>query len=452
MPAKMRKFRAFETLKISKQYLDSSSQCLIHKKTRTNSSTAAQVVSTIERNSVPKLARRRLPLGEVFFSRTDERGVIQSGNYLFRRVANFDWPEMLGAPHKLIRHPDMPKAVFWLLWDTIKRGEAVGAYVKNRAKDGLFYWVFASVVPCADGYLSVRIKPSSPVFEIVQEEYANLLKIEQEQNLAPEESAALLLNRLKELGFNNYAQFEAYALGEELEARNRGLKREPDARITRFKSMLEAANKLKDATTTLIREFEAVRIIPHNMRVMASRLEPTGGPFNTLSSNYGAMSSEISDWFETHVVGEDSNFSTISDSVYRSMFLEGTVSILNQCDAQLHSERRSLGEIDIDAERAILSTIARDYQVMSSESLDTIFEETQRIQNACKAMSRHVLGLSTARVMCKIESARMGSSGEGLADIIGQLGRFQEKIGGLLSQIAKLGEDIQTTSSHGRAN
>ncbi|NNE79365.1 MAG: chemotaxis protein [Silicimonas sp.] len=389
-------------------------------------------------------------MDEVFFSRTDERGVILSGNYIFRRVANYDWTELLGAPHKLVRHPDMPKGVFWLWWDGLRRGEAVGAYVKNLAKDGLHYWVFSSVVPCAGGYMSVRIKPTSPVFEIVQDEYAKLLKLEKEEDIAPEESADLLLTRLRDLGFTTYSQFEAYALSEELLARNAGLGRKQDERIDHFKSMLEAANRLKDATSTLIREFEAVRIIPHNMRVMASRLEPTGGPFNTLSSNYGTMSSEISEWFESHVVGEDSNFSTISDSVYRSMFLEGIVGILHQCDVQLNAERRMLGEIDIDAERGIISIIAQEYRSRSKESLDSIHDETQRIQQACKVMSRHVLGLSTARVMCKIESARMGSSGEGLADIIGQLGRFQDKIGGLLTEIAKLGEDIQMTSLKGK--
>jgi len=56
---------------------------------------------------------------ELFFSRTDKRGVIQSGNSVFQRVSDYTWDDLLGAPHKNNRHKDMPKAVFWLMWHTI---------------------------------------------------------------------------------------------------------------------------------------------------------------------------------------------------------------------------------------------------------------------------------------------------------------------------------------------
>ena len=166
----------------------------------------------------------------------------------------------------------------------------------------------------------------------------------------------------------------------------------------------------------------------------------------TLSTNYGAMSTEISDWFESNVVGENSIFATIADNVNSSMFNETLVGILRQCDTQMNGEREHLGEIDIEAEHAVLRKIIRDYSATSKSNTDLIIDESGRIQVACKTMARHVLGLSTTRVMCKIESARMGLSGEGLADIIGQLGRFQEKIGDQLDAIAKMGEEIQSVA------
>ena len=384
---------------------------------------------------------------EVFYSRTDHRGVILSGNYIFKRTSNYAWSELVGAPHRLIRHEDMPKGVFWLFWDTLKRGEPIGAYVKNKAKDGLHYWVFSSVIPCEGGYISARIKPSSPVFETIQKEYATLLRQEANDKLSPEDSAAVLLSRLHDLGFQSYQQFESHALAEELLSRNSILKQEKDPGILRFQAMLKLAQNLRCVTEDLVREFQSVQIIPHNMRVMASRLEPTGGPFHTLSSNYGAMSSEISTWFESNVVGENSIFATISDSVNASMFLQALVGILGQCDKQLQSERRRLGEIDIDAERGFLGRIVKGYSEQSGEKQALIQDEAGRIQSACKTMSRHVLGLSTTRVMCKIESARMGLSGEGLSDIISQLGRFQEKIGNQLKEIEKMGEEIQELAS-----
>lgn len=399
------------------------------------------------RGKRPKTGEAPFYLDEVFFSRTDERGVIQSGNYVFQRTALFDWDRLIGAPHKIVRNPDMPRGVFWLLWDTIRKGKAIGAYIKNRAEDGLCYWVFATVVPCEGGYISARIKPTSPVFDLIRAEYVRLAKLERDENLTPEESAHCLLDGLGAHGFASYDRFEAHALSEEHQARNRGLDRPPDARIAQFRAMLNAAQSLKTATDELVHEFAAVQIIPHNMRVMASRLEPTGGPFSTLSGNYGSMSSDISKWFETHVVGKDSNFSTISSSVNLSMFLEGIVGILKQCDSQLIAERRMLGAIDVDAERRILRSIVEQYDAESARSLGVIQLEAARIKQACSVMSRHILGLGTTRVLCKIESARIGDAGAGLSEIIGQLGRFQDKIGTQLELVGRLSEDIQSIAT-----
>lgn len=381
---------------------------------------------------------------EVFFSRTDKRGVIQAGNYVFRRVADFEWSDLLGAPHKIIRHPDMPRAVFWLLWDRIKKGEAIGAYVKNRARDGLYYWVFAVVAPCADGYMSARIKPTGTLRATVEEEYARLLAAETAEKLSPEESAARLLERLGTLGFEDYSLFAAHALSEELLARDEGLGVRPNPRISGFRQMLKAAADLADETTRLVHEFEAMRTVPNNMRVIASRLEPTGGAVSVLSKNYGTMSHDMSEWFATHVVGPDSNFSTIKGSVNHSMFIECMADILSECDRQLNFERRKLGDIDLENERAILRNLTRDYTRRSQRGLEQVRDEARRIRGACQIMNRHVLGLSTTRVMCKIESARLSHSGDSLTDIINQLGTFQERIARQLDRISRLSDTIST--------
>ncbi|WP_300518766.1 PAS domain-containing protein [Aliiroseovarius sp.] len=382
-------------------------------------------------------------LDETFFSRTDDRGVITAGNYIFHRVAGFEWEEMLNAPHRIIRHPDMPRGVFWLLWDTLKKGRSMGAYVKNRAKDGLYYWVYAVVVPCEGGYLSARIKPTSPILETVKAEYAALLKAEREEDLSPEQSAMILCARLQELGYEKYHLFAAHALSTELTARHAGLGNAPDPRVRELQQMLQNADDLAIQTDDLIREFEAMRTIPHNLRVIASRLEPTGGPVTTLSQNYGAMSREMSDWFSHHVLGKDSNFATIRGSVNHSLFLECMARVLQECDGQLNRERRELGSVDIDAERKILAAMVRDYAEKSRRGLRDVRDEADRILKACNVMHRHVLGLSSTRVMCKIESARLPESGDALTDIIAQLGLFQERISAQLDRIAGLSNAIR---------
>ena len=128
------------------------------------------------------LLNEERPFGieELFFSTTNPTGIIRSGNRVFTRVSGWSAAELIGQPHSILRHPDMPRVVFKLLWDEISAGRPVVAYVKNLAKNGAFYWVIASVVPIEGGYLSVRFKPSSGLFPTVEGLYTQLLKIEQD--------------------------------------------------------------------------------------------------------------------------------------------------------------------------------------------------------------------------------------------------------------------------------
>ena len=390
----------------------------------------------------PQSGEAPFELHEVFFSRTDTRGIIQAGNYIFRRVADYAWEEMVGAPHKLIRHPDMPKAVFWMLWNTIQRGEAMGAYVKNLAKDGLYYWVFAVVIPVEGGYLSTRIKPSSPLLETVVGLYETALAAERDDGLTPEASAQALQNSIQALGFDDYLHFSTHALSQELNAREQSLKGIPDRTIHRARELLDYAAKLERETHALIGDFNTMRTIPHNMRVIASRLEPTGGPVSTLSQNYGAMSQEISDWFEQHVDGEDSTFSTIKSSANMVVFMRCMAKILTETVTQLDSERRGLGTIDLPSERQILNRVKSDYDAETRKRSQQVAEEAKKILAACRVMHRQVLGLSTTRVMCKIEGARVANQGESLHDIIIQLETFQTRIKARLDEIAHIAERI----------
>ncbi len=100
-------------------------------------------------------------------SKTDLKGRITYGNRVFIEFSGYLEQELIGAQHNIIRHPDMPRAVFKLLWDTIQAGRECNAYVKNMAKDGSYYWVFTNVTPNKDdkgnitGYFSVRRKPKA---------------------------------------------------------------------------------------------------------------------------------------------------------------------------------------------------------------------------------------------------------------------------------------------------
>lgn len=146
---------------------------------------------------VPTRVERFFDEGDIIVSKTDLKGRITYANKVFLDIAGYTEGELIGQPHSLIRHPDMPRAVFKLLWDTILDGREIFAYVKNMAKDGAFYWVFAHVTPTFDGnrniigFHSNRRVPDRRVLETaIIPLYADLLRAERAQANGKDELAA----------------------------------------------------------------------------------------------------------------------------------------------------------------------------------------------------------------------------------------------------------------------
>ena len=96
-----------------------------------------------------------LPADDLIITKTDGRGQITYANRTFMRITGFDEISVLGKPHNIIRHPDMPRGVFRLMWKTLASQREFFGFVKNYTVDGGFYWVFANVTPDmgADGKL-----------------------------------------------------------------------------------------------------------------------------------------------------------------------------------------------------------------------------------------------------------------------------------------------------------
>jgi aerotaxis receptor len=123
--------------------------------------------------------------GEVLYddlyllSETDEKGIITYTSESFAQIAGYKVEELIGQPHNIVRHPDMPRVAFKDLWDSVAKKGFWTGFVKNLRKDGGYYWVYATVLKNVDKsgnirYVSIRTKPSRDDIEKAEELYKTM--------------------------------------------------------------------------------------------------------------------------------------------------------------------------------------------------------------------------------------------------------------------------------------
>lgn len=149
---------------------------------------------------------------EIIVSKTNLKGWITYANRVFQKIAGYDERELVGAPHSIVRHPEMPRCIFKLLWDTIEAPKEIFAYVINRAKNGDHYWVLAHVTPSFDGggkltgYHSSRRVPDRRVLdEVIVPLYRTLVDEEnrhEDRKVGMAKSHEILVNLLNEKGMD----------------------------------------------------------------------------------------------------------------------------------------------------------------------------------------------------------------------------------------------------------
>jgi PAS domain S-box-containing protein len=162
----------------------------------------------------PNNRERQLREEDFIVSKTDPSGRICYCNRIFMEIAGYTELELLGHQHNIIRHPEMPRVVFHLLWQTLKEGREFFGYIKNLCKDGSFYWVLANLTPTLDpsgrvvGYYSVRRRPNPESVRLIEPIYADLLAEERRAGAkqAIQASSRMLQSRLSEYG-SDYDHF-----------------------------------------------------------------------------------------------------------------------------------------------------------------------------------------------------------------------------------------------------
>lgn len=242
---------------------------------------------------------------EMFFSITDPRGIILACNEVFARVSKIEIKDLIGKPHNVIRHPDMPKAIFKLLWEEIKAGRPITAYVKNLASDGSFYWVLATVFPVEGKYISIRVKPSAGILDLIIPLYAEMVGVE-EKTGSMEESTKTLLSFLEKNKFDSYQTFMANALSSELLSRyeklstsskpnqhklqvvcSNSLQKTKDIALS-IKEIMSLNTNVASSVDEVLRSFTSLKNLVLNLTIASNRIGSSATSMATVSEIFGS--------------------------------------------------------------------------------------------------------------------------------------------------------------------
>jgi len=270
-------------------------------------------------------ATHEVGVDQLFFSTTDARGVIRHSNNVFIELSRYRRDELSGAPHNIIRHPEMPGGAFKAMWDTLQTGSPFAAYVRNLAADGSEYDVFATVTPLSDGgYLSVRTRPvCTNLFDTACALYrdargggARAIRAGASRRAAAEHGLGRIAELLAGAGLSSYEEFQNAALPAEVARREElsdGIPVRPgatgnlrvmldsvttiatglDSWMSGQQQLAELSASLKAAGTGLTQTLEDPRLLPERIAAL-DRSDPRVKPLADLLDLWTQMQGLVS--------------------------------------------------------------------------------------------------------------------------------------------------------------
>jgi len=386
---------------------------------------------------------------ELFFSRTDARGVIQSGNSVFQRVSGYGWDDLIGSPHKIIRHNDMPAAVFHLLWSTITSGHPIGAFVKNRTKSGGHYWVFAIVTPVEGGYLSVRLKPSTELLATISAEYASLRAPELAREIGPQDSGAALLERLNRMGWRDYNAFMAQAAVAEVCARDRAIGAETGSCGSAMQRILDdSAENLRDAARVL-RLCERLKNSAINLSIHSAKNAAHRQLFQVISANFARVCDQLKARMQAFITAA----TEVSDRINSGLFLLVTARLQAESAAHFRNDGIECDAMDRLREGQLLDRQSALYGQRARDSLQDMLTEIRAFQWQCDDALEQAGRLGMTGTVGLIETARLDRGGAVTFKLLEETAEIQHQmedgLKAIVSRNTRMEGDIASANGYG---
>lgn len=434
-------------------------------------------------HATPRDASCDFRVTESFFSCTDRRGAIQGGNEVFARISGYSESELLGQPHNLIRHPDMPRAVFQLFWDHLLRGQPIAAYVKNLAKDGRYYWVLALASPSGDGFLSIRIKPGSELHPLVESLYREMSAIEAAHDGDAKAGMAAALAHLQaELGKRGFPDYDTFArvalLREELNQRDATLERDQlslfarlpapgddplvrawhtacaDGRQTyaelrvhygKVNALADLNRDLTACSETILGLTADFGIVAFNVALKASKLGHEGMGIAVIADHLNGSSSHINGVVREVIqrIGKVSErlADVIFDLAWSRLQFEMAVIYLHEVGGELGADGRGLDDAQLTRRLQMLQRLQAAFTTTGSETrarLEALARELSGLDAHSEDLDRIMTALQVAQVGGLVEASRLPEG----ADFCLIFAQVRQQIEGTKAELNRLEEIV----------
>jgi len=424
-------------------------------------------------NTVDREAK--FDINELFFSITTLDSTILSGNEVFIRISGYTKEEVIGRYHNVVRHPDMPRVLFKVIWETIQELQPIAGYVLNRTKSGEYYWVFAALFPLSDRYVSIRIKPTSRFFTYAQELYPVFLDAESRGGM--EESEALIPEVLNSIGYRSYHQFMSDALLEELKGRKNVISFEPsissaersalplfqhlqtvhgytkelmekyDGWFEKIDMFNQAESLFKEKSLILRQVAREVVFLSLNASVSSYKVENGGETFGILARDVRTNAKENDEL----IAKIDCLVQELSGSLTALVFSVSGIRLqsemLTYFISELLCENCNVEHIEIEENMDTLIALVAQYAKKTDELQLTIERQVQEILKNLDQLEQQIMYLGYIQVYGIIEAASAQNETVSFEGIFSQLKTLIQKTSLELEAMQKLGGNFYTENT-----